>query len=358
MDRSDIQLVNTRELYEGLRSLWVRVFGDEPGFVDAFYENFGADLSFGSGRSGNIDGYVICNEEGDAISALTLYRCGRLYVPEGYPYWEDEEAEEPEEEEMEALPVDLAGMPVYVSYAICTDPEYRGRGSAAALTGYVKELVMTKYGGISLVSPAEPSLEDFYAALGYRYGFTVSEGTGFPEMLLYNEEFDEDDDDEGMMWGLDAAGTPGFIEDEDFEAFDPGLSVVSADASRYNTYREAFLADTVHVAFSDEMLDAVRMCSLNEDGLLVINGGDAIAVVNDMSGEGGRLPRLVAQELLVNPMLMDISAEIDAEIAARLAIHYGLERLNYRTPGYGISQSMYAAEEGQEITGYFGFPIE
>ena len=77
-----------------------------------------------------------------------------------------------------------------------------------------------------------------------------------------------------------------------------------------------------------------------------------------MSGEGGRLPRLVAQELLVNPMLMDISAEIDAEIAARLAIHYGLERLNYRTPGYGISQSMYAAEEGQEITGYFGFPIE
>ena len=92
------------------------------------------------------------------------------------------------------------------------------------------------------------------------------------------------------------------------------------------------------------------MNSLNGDGLLVINGGDAVAVI-DSSGR-------TALELLVNPVLMEISQEIDMEIAARLASYYGLERLTYRTPGYGVSQSMYTADDGTEIEGYFGFPLE
>ena len=144
---------------------------------------------------------------------------------------------------------------------------------------------------------------------------------------------------------------PGLIEDEDsFDAFEPEMSIVRADVSIYDRYREAFLSDTVHVSLCSSMLSLIQMCSLDGDGLFVINGGDAVAVID----ETGR----IAEELLVNPMLMDISSEIEAEIAARIAISFGLERLTYRTPGYGISQSMYATSGAHEITGYFGFPIE
>ena len=177
-------------------------------------------------------------------------------------------------------------------------------------------------------------------------------------MLEFSEGFDEDYDDlyddpeaESMMWGLGPDGMPGLIEDEDgFDAFEPEMSVTRADTAIYDRYREAFLSDTVHVSLSSNMLALIRMCSLDGDGLLIINGGDAVAVM----GETG----CILDELLVSPMLMEISSEIEAEIAARLAKSFGLERLTYRTPGYGISQSMYASSADHEITGYFGFPIE
>lgn len=351
-----IEKVSTREKYEGLRDLWVRVFRDEPDFVDAFYTNFEADLSFESDCD-EISGFVICNDAGRVISALTLYRCGSLYVPEDYG--EDPDSDEEYDISADAL-LDANGLPVYVSYAICTDPEYRGQGYAAALTEYVRDLVTSEdgLGGISLVSPAEPSLIDFYYGLGYSEGFLASQGTGFPEMLSSAADFDDYDIDdiydgseaESMMWGLGPDGMPGLIEDDGSDAFEPELNVVKADISIYNRYREAFLSDTVHVSLSSRMLDLIKMCSLDEDGLLVINGGDAVAVMD----ETGR----IAEELLVSPILMDFSAEIEAEIAARLALFFGLERLTYRTPGYGISQSMYAVQGAREITGYFGFPIE
>ena len=354
-----IEKVSSREKYEGLRDLWVRIFGDEPGFVDAFYETFGADLSFESG-SDEISGFVICNDDGQVVSALTLYRCGSMYVPKEYGLDPDSDEEDEEYAEYIAALLDLDGLPVYVSYAICTDPEYRGQGLAAALTEYVRKLVTSDTGlrGISLVSPAEASLIGFYSELGYREGFYASEGIGFPEMLEFSEGFDEDYDDlyddpeaESMMWGLGPDGMPGLIEDEDgFDTFEPEMSVTRADTTIYDRYREAFLSDTVHVSLSSNMLALIRMCSLEGDGLLIINGGDAVAVM----GETGR----IADELLVSPMLMEISSEIEAEIAARLAKSFGLERLTYRTPGYGISQSMYAASADHEITGYFGFPIE
>ena len=122
-----IEKVSSREKYEGLRDLWVRVFDDEPGFVDAFYETFGADLSFESG-SDEISGFVICNDDGQVVSALTLYRCGSLYGPKEYGH--DPDSDEVDEEYAEYISalLDLDGLPVYVSDAICTDPEYRGQG--------------------------------------------------------------------------------------------------------------------------------------------------------------------------------------------------------------------------------------
>lgn len=321
MDHQIIKVENRTE-YEGLRDLWHRVFGDEPGFIDMFYERFGADLSF-SGSDGDITGYVICDGD-EVVSALTLYRCGSMYIP----FFDDEE-----EEGAASQDECFAGLPVYVTYAVCTDPGHRGRGLAGELVSYVREMVTEDLGGLSLVSPAGPELVSFYSALGYERGFFAFEGKAFSDMLVYDEDMFDDDDD--------------------FDPFDPGLSVVSAGASVYNRYREAFLADTPHVSLSSEMMEEVRDCSLDGDGLCVINGGDAVCVLSQ-TDDG----TVIVSELLVNPMLSDISEEIDTEIAARLAGYLEHEGLLYRTPGMGSCQSMYAAAADGRLRGYFGFPLE
>ena len=353
MQRYVIEKVNNTSLYSGLRDLWSGVFGDEPEFVDSFYETFGADLTFGcggcpadpAGSTGLISGYVICDGN-KVVSALTLYKCGDMYVPEGEGT------------------AQAAGSPVYVSYAICTDPEYRGRGYAAALTEYVREYVTEELRGISIVSPAEPSLESFYSDLGYREGFRINEETCKTENACQEDLSDGDSDDGILIWGLGDDGVPGLIDDEGPDPFDPGISVVSVSPAMYNKYRESFLSDVVHVSLCSEMMEAVRNCSYEGDGLLVINGGDAIAAVSEVAGEETGTdpddvqPKLLASELLVNPMLRRFSGEIEAEIAGRLAEYYGLDRLTYRTPGESVSQSMYAASDMTEMTGYFGFPLE
>ena len=321
---SGIRKVTERKEYEGLRDLWCRVFGDRPEFVDAFYRRFGSKP--GTGETGDIEGYVICDGV-RVVSALSLYRCGTMYIPEFY----DEEGEG-------SMPRDdreFDGLPVYVTYAVCTDEEYRGKGLAGNLTEYVRNHVTEDLGGISIVSPAEPSLEDFYSFYGYRKGFFAFEGRAFTDMLVYEEDM--------------------FDEDDDFDIFDPGLSVVSCGAAVYNRYREAFLADTPHITLSDAMMEEVRDCSLNGDGLYVINGGDAVCVLSEAEdGNEG----IMVSELLVNPMLADISEEIDVEIAARLAGYLEHEGLIYRVPGMGSCQSMYSSAADGKLTGYFGFPLE
>ena len=321
-----IRKVTSTEEYAGLRDLWCRVFGDEPEFVDAFYRRFGADLSF-SEEKGEIAGYVIC-DDGRVVSALTLYRCGTMYIPDP--------GETMDEEDPVIFPDrEFAGLPVYVTYAVCTDPGYRGRGYAGRLTEHVKKTVTEDLRALSVVSPAEPGLEDYYGSFGYEKGFFAFEGKAFSDILMYDEDMFDDDDD--------------------FDAFDPGLSVVSAGAALYNRYREAFLADTPHVSLSEPMMEAVRDCSLDGDGLCVINGGDAVCV---LSGSGDQQTGVIVSELLVNPMLTEISEEIDIEIAARLAGYLEHEGLIYRTPGMGSCQSMYASAVQGKLRGYFGFPLE
>ena len=320
-----ISRVDDRIKYEGLRDLWHRVFGDEPAWVDLFYERFGADISFGS-RSGDIEGYVICDGD-EVVSALTLYKCGRMYIPADA----DEEGD-PGSEARESGS-EFCGLPVYVTYAVCTDPDHRSRGLAGQLVEFARKEVTDELGGISLVSPAEPSLEEFYRLYGYERGFFVSERKAFSDTLDFDDDMFDDDDD--------------------FDAVEPGLSIVNIGASMYNKYREAFLAGTPHVSLSDEMMEAVRDSSLDGDGLCAVNAGDAVCALAE-SEDGG----IIVSELLINPMLADRSEEIDAEIAARLAKHFGQEGLIYRTPGTENCQCVYAADADGELSGYYGFPLE
>lgn len=310
-----IEKVSDSSKLAGLRNLWSRVFGDPEEYVDWMYETFD-----------DITGYVVADAEGRVVSALTLYKCG-----------------------------EFKGAPVYVSYAVCTDPEFRGAGLASELVSYVRDEV-TEAGGISLVSPAEESLIEFYEELGYEPYFMANEAVAYPDYLLDDDDFDEDDD---------------------FEAFDPGLSVMPCDTSVYNMYREAFLADVPHIELSEKMLDVVKAESQNSNGLFIINGGDAICTI--CSGDENK-PYVA--ELLVNPMLMEFSFEIESEIAARLAKHLEVDTLAYRSAGYGKCQSMVAcdmrklisevdtdaadghgsdANEGgilREMPPFFGFPLD
>ena len=385
-----VETVDSKDKYEGLRDLWCRVFGDEPGFVDFFYESFGGDIR----------GYVICNDAGKTISALTCFRCGVFRDAPG-------DAEGRQAHDAPDGPGGGAGgLPVYVSYAICTDPEYRGQGHAAALTEYVRSIVTAPrgtvihgeddglpaaegLGGISLVSPAEESLIGYYDRLGYRETFLVDEhavhageeelpeeedwsvGAEAGEQSAYIETSEQSAAADTRFWGLDPDGNAVFLDDEEREAFEPELSVESISGSMYNRYREEFLAGIPHVEMSPEMMEFLR--TDGDGGLLVINGGDAVCRVAYAGAEdadsseihdeetGAQLRTVMLDELLVNPQLRAFSEEIEEEIALRLAEHFGAETLVYRTPGSGRCQSMSSSADGAEAAAegaYFGFPIE
>lgn len=367
-----VETVDSKDKYEGLRDLWCRVFGDEPGFVDFFYESFCEDIR----------GYVIRNDAGKTISALTCFRCGVFRDVSG-------DAEGRQAHNAPDGPGGGAGgLPVYVSYAICTEPEYRGQGHAAALTEYVRSIVTAPrgtvihgeddglpaaegLGGISLVSPAEESLIGYYDRLGYRETFLVDEhavhageeelpeeedwsvGAEAGEQSAYIETSEQSAAADTRFWGLGPDGNADFLDEENGEAFEPELSVESVSGSMYNRYREEFLAGIPHVEMSPEMMEFLR--ADGDGGLLVINGGDAVCRVVYAGNT------VMLDELLVNPQLKAFSEEIEEEIALRLAEHFGAETLVYRTPGSGRCQSMSAAANGAEAAAegaYFGFPIE
>ena len=290
--------------YEGLRDLWCMTFDDTPDYVDAFYENFGSDIR----------GYVVTDGSGQVCSALSCYLCGS-YMDK----------------------------PVYVNYAVCTREDMRGQGLGAMLTTYVKDLV-TGAGGISLVSPAERSLEDFYAANGYERIFFAS------ERAVLSPEFDMDEYDDYDEYDLD-------FGDEESTPAATQIAVQKISGVVYNKYREAFLSDTPHVELSAPMIRLIE----SEYGLWSVNRGDAVCAVSDADPM-----RLVISELITSPVLLELSLDIDTEIAAMTAQHFGSAEAVYRTPGAGICQSMAAghpaAKEDTEdnFTGlpYFGFPVD
>lgn len=300
--------VNNEALYRELRTLWCDVFGDEPSYVDSFYKAFGPEIK----------GYIAFSPDGTPASALTLYPCGS--------YKE---------------------RPVFVSYAICTREDLRGRGIGAELTSYVRDLV-TESGSVSIVSPADPGLEDFYAALGYEPFFMVSEQAALSP-AFDDEEYEDygDFEEYEVDFGADGGDEP----------LIPALDVQRINAGTYNRYREAFLSGRPHIELGSAMLGLIESeC----EGLYSINRGDAICAVS----ETGPF-RTVMSEFILNPVLEELSLGIDAEITAMLAGHFGSAEIYYRMPGYGRCQSMAAGisdgDAGDEEDGdaaYFGFPID
>lgn len=313
-DRFRIVSANEGRAYEGLRSLWCDVFGDEPSFVDALYDNFGEDIR----------GYAIVDPEGGVCSALTCYLCGVF-----------------------------EGRPVYVSYAVCTREDMRGQGLGAMLTGFVRDEVIAS-GGISLVSPAEPSLESFYAGLGYEPVFTAA------ERAVMSPEFDDEEYEDFDEFDMD------FGDEDDCAIFTPELELEQLTAERYNKYREAFLSVRPHIELSEAMLRLAGAETAGGCGFYSINRGDAIIALKEAGPA-----RTVLTELVLNPVLQELSLDIDSEIASMLTGYFGSAETIYRMPGAGRCQSMAAGieppdnynedddEEGYEYgEPYFGFPVD
>ena len=297
--------------YEGLRALWCEVFGDTPDYVDAFYENFGDDIM----------GYAVIDRTGSVCSALTCHRCGT---------YESE--------------------PVYVSYAVCTREDMRGQGLASALISFVRDRV-AESGGISIVSPAEPSLISYYKELGYEPHFFAD------KRAAMSPEFDAEEYDDFDEFDLD-------IEGADPTPFRAQLDMQRLPAEKYNRYREAFLSGQPHIAPSDEMLSLIESESMDGRGLYSINGGDAICSISHADPVS-----VTVTELILNPVLKELSFDIDTEIASMIARYFGAAETLFVTTGYGGCQGMIyglpdkSEEQTEEYEYYFekpyyGFPIE
>ena len=124
-------------------ALRAAVFGDDEAFLDFFAETFGSKLED-----------LILEEDGKLVSALTRFETGELVRP--------------------TAPTDAAPIPVIISYAIATDASARGKGCGARITKEAARLAHEQ-GALSALSPAEPSLVNFYEPLGYLSYFYAKE---------------------------------------------------------------------------------------------------------------------------------------------------------------------------------------
>lgn len=177
--------------YPALRELWCQVFGDSPEYVDAFYDNWG-DQIWG----------VVLKEGRAVVSALTCFALGTL-----------------------------RGHQVIVTYAVCTAPPARGKRYGSLITEYARDLVLQS-GAISVLSPAEPSLVDFYKPLGYEPNFTSCH--------FNNPDFAAVD----LSSSSDSASST--ESDSDLHSSTPS-GFYEITASEYWQLREELLSDVPHI---------------------------------------------------------------------------------------------------------------
>ena len=212
---------------------------------------------------------------------------------------------------------------VWISYAICTEEKYRGHGFASELTKHVRDLILEK-GEISMLCPANATLVSFYNKLGYKSHF-------YSEMGVVKK-------------------------DEDIS-----VRIEPLDLEKYCSYREEFLTNVPHVSLSDKLLEFAVHDSSSNQPMLLVNGGDAIAMI-ECSDEND----LSLVEIVVNPGLLAYSAEIAHQIAEGLATTLDAEDACFYTTSNLMSnenvQGMIAGDDSliakDLLLPYFGFPLQ
>ncbi len=181
--------------FDDFISLRRKVFGDDEEFIEFFDNCF---------RDDYLDFLIIEDQDGGEMlqAALTQFDMGRLVVPP------DKVSE-------------IAGKSIEMSYAICTDPAARGKGYGSHITVYAREIAESSR-KLSMLSPAEPSLINFYEPLEYKKFMYADQGS-----VLVSEHVD-------------------------FEF--SKLQIKALTPQEYNNYREAILANRVHIKLSEGAL--------------------------------------------------------------------------------------------------------
>lgn len=144
-------IIRPREAHDDSEFIDLRrkVFGDDKEFIDFFGSCFQDDY---------LDLVIIESLDDKEVlqAALTQFNMGQLVVPS----WKQSSLDDKQ---------------VEISYAICTDKVARGKGYGSHITVYARELAESSR-KLSMLSPAEPSLIDFYAPLGYREFMYAEQG--------------------------------------------------------------------------------------------------------------------------------------------------------------------------------------
>ncbi len=170
-------------------------------------------------------------------------------------------------------------------------------------------------------------------------------------------EFDTEEYDDFDEFDLD-------IEGADPTPFRAQLDMQRLPAEKYSRYREAFLSGQPHIAPSSEMLSLIESESMEGQGLYSVNGGDAICSIGHVDPVS-----VTVTELILNPVLKELSFDIDTEIASMIAKYFGAAETLFVTTGHGVCQGMIyglpdrSEEQTEEYEYYFekpyyGFPIE
>ena len=144
-------IIRPREAHDDSEFIDLRrkVFGDDKEFIDFFDSCFQDDY---------LDLVIIESLDDKEVlqAALTQFNMGQLVVPA----WKQSS---------------LDGKQIEISYAICTDKIARGKRYGSHINVYARELAESSR-KLSMLSPAEPSLIDFYAPLGYREFMYAEQG--------------------------------------------------------------------------------------------------------------------------------------------------------------------------------------
>lgn len=242
----------------------------------------------------NASGYILIDND-NLVSCLTTYQAGSFN-----------------------------SKPVQMIYAVCTAPSSRGQGYASQLLKHVLTELETA-GNIVITCPAESSLVDYYSKLGFKPSFTAS--------------------------NLQVSITP---EVQDV----PSVIVRSINYKQYGKYRESFLKDSPHITPDDALLKQAELFSVNSSGMLLVNNGDAICIV-----DSGTDDEMFISELLVNPLLLERSSEIIFEIALGLAAKFETSKVYFRTTAsfvYNDEDIYIQAMSGSDAneTAYYGLTLE
>ena len=118
-----------QEELPALQALWTRCFGDGPEVSGAFWARFSPEM-----HTRIVDR--------DGIDAMASW-----------------------------MPVSLSGEAGAYVYAVATAPEHRSRGLCRALMGELEDALAAQGMIFAALCPAEPSLYDLYAKMGYETAF-------------------------------------------------------------------------------------------------------------------------------------------------------------------------------------------